>query len=367
MNTTSLSIIIALLLLIAGGLIFSVARADHQAIDEPADYKDDMNSDSHTNGGDMQGNLSYLHTIAQAQMGAVGEVSEFPGIDPTVYLTAWNFDNLPPDERAQFYKETSRADGTLLREYWFYAEETEIEIAPGVFFPAWAYNRQVPGPTIRATEGDTVRIYFTNKAEKPHTMHFHGFHPAEMDGSMPHQLVLPGETFTYEFTAEPFGTHLYHCHSVPLAQHITKGLYGVFIVDPKTDPRPKPNTELVMLMNGFDPNFDGENEVYAVNTVAFYYMKHPIKVKKGELVRIHLSNMLEIDQINSFHLHGNFFDKYNTGTTLTPSDYTDILILGQAERAILDVRFKYPGQYMFHSHKTEFADKGWMGMFEVEE
>ena len=63
----------------------------------------------------------------------------------------------------------------------------------------------------------------------------------------------------------------------PVTQHIHKGLYGVFIVDPK-DGRP-PARELVMTMNGFDTNFDEDNEIYAVNTVGFYYNDHPIRVR----------------------------------------------------------------------------------------
>jgi len=94
-----------------------------------------------------------LQQIAQKNMGMVGQVGEDAiGIDPMEYLTTWNFNNLPEEERKKFYKETKRKDGSLLREYWFYAEDKEIEVAPGIFFPAWTYNGQVPGPTIRATE-----------------------------------------------------------------------------------------------------------------------------------------------------------------------------------------------------------------------
>ena len=309
-------------------------------------------------------NYHHLQQMAQERIGVVGKVSP-QDFDPMEFLTTWNFNNLPPDERSRYYKETPLPGNRLLREYWFYAVDKEIEIAPGIFFPAWTYNGQVPAPTIRATGGDRIKIHFTNAGTKPHTMHFHGFHTAEMDGSLHEDLVLPGESFIYEFDADPPGLHLYHCHSVPLAQHIGKGLYGVYIVDRKNDPRPKPDKELVMVMNGFDTNFDEENEVYAVNTVAFYYADHPIPVKAGELVRVYLANILEFDQINSLHLHANFFDEYRTGTRVTPDNYTDIITMGQGERSILDIRFRYPGQFMFHAHKTEFAEKGWMGFFEV--
>ena len=69
-----------------------------------------------------------------------------------------------------------------------------------------------------------------------------------------------------------------------------------------------------MVMNGFDTNFDRSNEVYAVNTVAFEYLHRPVVVKRDELVRIYLVNVLEFDFVNSFHVHANFFDYYPTGT-----------------------------------------------------
>ena len=300
-------------------------------------------------------------------MGTVGQVSKNSiGIDPMVYLTSWNYNHLSAAERADYYRESSRPEGGMLREYWIEAVEgQDIEIAPGIFFPAWSYNGQVPGPTIRATEGDLVRIYFTNAGRRPHTMHFHGFHPESMDGAMPADYVYPGESFTYEFEAAPFGVHLYHCHSTPLTQHIHKGLYGVYIVDPK-DSRP-PAGELIMMMNGFDTNFDEDNEVYAVNSIANYYVHNPIRVKLNEPLRIYLVNILEFDETNSFHLHANFFYEYRTGTSLTPDTFTDTVIFGQAERSILEVEFQFPGKYMFHAHKTEFAELGWMGLFEVVE
>jgi FtsP/CotA-like multicopper oxidase with cupredoxin domain len=296
-------------------------------------------------------------------MGTIGRV-DTSIFAPTDYLRAWNFSNLPPEGRGKFYRETPQPDGTLLREYEFYSVDREIEIAPGVFFPAWSYNGQVPGPTIRATEGDRIRVNFVNQSAHPHSIHFHGWHPPSMDGALPDQQVLPGERFVYEFDAEPFGLHLYHCHTVPLKRHLHKGLYGVFMIDPR-EGRP-PADELVMVMNAFDTNFDAENEVYAVNTVANAYMHDPIRVEVGRLVRIYLVNLTEFDLINSFHLHGMFFDVFRTGTRAATSEHTDTVMLCQGERAILETTFRYPGDFMFHAHQSEFAELGWMGLFRAE-
>ena len=195
---------------------------------------------------------------------------------PTSYLRSWNFSHLPAEERARFYRETPRPDGTLLREYELVAVDREIEIAPGIFFPAWTFNGQVPGPDdARDRRGPRPGHVHQQRLASAHDS-LPRLAPPEMDGSLPEHQVMPGEKFVYEFDAEPFGLHLYHCHAVPLKRHIHKGLYGVFIVDPKT-PRP-PADEIVMVMNGFDTNFDADNEVYAVNTVANHFMHAPIRV-----------------------------------------------------------------------------------------
>ncbi len=290
------------------------------------------------------------HMGAAAHLGTVGMVDPAAnGFDPQTILR--DFD-----------------EGVVrggVREWELVADEKEIEVAPGVKYAAWAYNGRVPGPTMRAREGERLRIRFVNAGDHPHTIHFNGIHTARMDGvpDVGRGNIEPGEETAYEFTAEPFGLHLYHCHSTPLADHIAKGLYGAFVIDPK-DGRPDAD-ELVMVMNGFDTNFDRSNEVYAVNTVAFAYQHEPVRVKRDQLVRIYLVNALEFDLINSFHVHANFFHYFPTGTSLEPTELTDTVIQGQGQRGILELRFPYEGRYMFHAHVSEFAELGWMGFFEV--
>ncbi len=279
------------------------------------------------------------------------------GFDPVQLLVDWDYGQV-----------STLSNGRKVRDYEFVAIDKEIEIAPGVFFPAWTYNGRVPGPTIRCAEGDRIRIHFVNAGTHPHTIHFHGIHRFEMDGvpGAGPGMIDVGESFTYEFDAQPFGCHLYHCHSVPLKRHIHKGLYGAFIVDPKSG-RP-PAREFVMMMNGFDTNFDDENEIYAVNTVAHEYMRRPIPLKVGELIRIFLINITEFDPINSFHLHAEFFDYFDHGTTLKPTlSKIDTVMQCQAQRGIVEFKFRSPGKYMFHAHQSEFAELGWMGNFNAVE
>jgi FtsP/CotA-like multicopper oxidase with cupredoxin domain len=247
-------------------------------------------------------------------------------------------------------------------EHELVAVDTDLEVAPGVFFPAWTYNGSAPGPVIRATEGDRLRVRFRNEGSHPHTIHFHGIHPANMDGVF--EVVEAGGEFTYEFEARPAGLHLYHCHSTPLKKHIHKGLYGAFVIDPK-EPRP-PAQELVMVMNGFDTDGDGGNNFYTVNGRSFYYAKYPIKVQRSQLVRIYLANLTEFDLINSFHLHADFFRYQPTGTG-DYWEYTDTVMQCQGQRGVIEIQFTGTGLHMFHAHQSEFAELGWMGFFEVED
>lgn len=322
-------------------------------------------------------NAMELSMTTDQSLGAVGEVDHAAnGFDPTTMLTDWDVGRVETMD-----------DGRTLRTFHVEAEDKEIEIAPGVYFPAWTYNGRVPGPALRATEGDRIRVVFRNFGSHPHSMHFHGIHAARMDGvNGTPGMISPGEEFTYEFDAKPFGCHLYHCHALPLKRHMAKGMYGAFIIDP--DPLKHPEQadvargrllgtaenedwqEFVMVMNAFDTNFDEANEIYAANTVAFAYMKTPIRIEKSRPVRVYLINTVEFDSINSFHLHGNFFDYYNQGTTLTPTLRTvDIITQCQAERGILEFSFAEhePGLYMFHAHQAEFTELGWLANFDVVE
>ena len=247
-----------------------------------------------------------------------------------------------------------------LREYTLTAVDREIEVAPGVFFPAWTYNGTVPGPVLRATEGDTLRVRFINGGSHPHTIHFHGIHPPKMDGVF--DVVAPGDEFTYEFEARPAALQLYHCHATPLKKHIHKGLYGVLIIDPK-EPRPAAQ-ELVLVMNGYDTDGDGGNNFYTVNGRTFYYARYPITVKRSQLVRIYLANLTEFDLINSLHLHASFFRYYPTGSG-DQFEYTDTVMLCQGQRGIVEIEFANTGMFMFHAHQSEFTELGWMGFFNV--
>lgn len=302
------------------------------------------------------------------------------------YLTFFNCGHLVSDDNNN-ESQTTREFTLIL------SENRSIPIASNglIFNPAWTFNGTIPGPTMRVTEGDIVKIKVINPPENNHThsMHMHSIHPGDMDGvEGPSGFIKPGQNYTYIFEAGPYGVYPYHCHVTPIDQHINNGLYGALIIDPKT---PRQNmSEMVMMLNGYDLDYEKEgvgpsriptpeeyqedympqefehgNEVYTVNGKAFDYMENPIPIHQNTNYRIFLINMLEFDQVNSFHLHGNVFKYYPSGTSKTPSFVNDILTLGQGDRGIVEFSYPYTGNYMFHSHINEFSDLGWMGLFKV--
>ncbi len=272
-----------------------------------------------------------------------------PGLGPPGYLGVGSRDNLhePPPRRPPSLE---------TREFDLSVTETTLEVADGQNVRVWAYAGSVPGPIVRASVGDRLRIVLSNHTGAPHSVHFHGVHDVSYDGL---GRVPSAKTLSYEIAAGPVGLHPYHCHVPPYGLHLAKGMFGAMIVDP-LEPRPAAH-EFVLCLCAFDLDRDGRAEVYTWNGVANYYDRFPLKVPVGELVRLYVVNMVEHDAIASFHLHAQTFDLYRSGTSLTPDEHTDIVSLGPAERAMLEFRLPRRGRYMFHPHQSWMAERGAMG------
>lgn len=251
-------------------------------------------------------------------------------------------------------------NGQRVREFRVEANSTVIQLNRAIDYVSWNLNGRVPGPTLRATAGDRIRVIFHNADGHSHTLHFHGTHPEAMDGVKP---VRHGKTQVYEFDAQPYGIHLYHCHIAPVTRHVGKGLYGLFIIDPP-DGRP-PADELVLVMGGYDIDDDERNELYAFNGIPNVFRDRPIPIVQNQLVRLYVLNMIEFDPAVTFHIHANFFQVYRTGRSLIPSEETDVITMGTAERHILEFAYPFTGRYMFHPHQDHIAELGCMGFFEV--
>jgi len=172
------------------------------------------------------------------------------------YLTFFNCGQVSKDE-----------SGKTVRQFTLIVEENQkIPITyDGHIFDGWTFNGTIPGPTIRVTEGDLVRIRVINSNENTHAhslytqpINFGKDNAFTMSGQ-PGGTISPGRSYTYEFIAGPYGVYPYYCHVEPMADHINRGLYGMMIIDPK-DPRPQ-MTEMAMLLNGYDLDLDLEGPI----------------------------------------------------------------------------------------------------------
>lgn len=190
-------------------------------------------------------------------------------------------------------------DGDV-KEFELYIDIFQQEIVPGFTIHTLAFNDQVPGPEIRVQQGDKVRVKFKNKTELNHTIHWHGLHvPWRMDGvpyvnQMP---VMPGQEFVYEFKAEPYGTHFYHCHWGTLL-HMQSGMFGSLIIENRDDPIRKQfpyEREYTLVYSAHDTNFirnelNGmlsrmKERMYLIKTGRFNKERFAVFDTKDELVQ----------------------------------------------------------------------------------
>jgi FtsP/CotA-like multicopper oxidase with cupredoxin domain len=267
----------------------------------------------------------------------------------------------PPDElgpRALDDLTIPPGPGSGSRSVDLWVAEQALTVARHRTMAAWTFNGRIPGPIIRAGAGEELSIRFRNLGGHPHNLHFHGAHSPADDGWEP---VPAGAETRRRIRAGPPGLHPYHCDMTPAPEHISRGLYGAFIVDPPGGRAAA--REFVLVLGGFDTDGDGRSDLYGWNGVAGYYMKYPIKVPAGELVRIYLVNMVGDEPVVSFHLHAQVFDVYRSGSDVHPDERTDVVTLAQSERAILEFRLPERGRYMFHPHQARLAERGAMGWF----
>ncbi len=261
-------------------------------------------------------------------------------------------------------EEASAVQTPAHKEFTLVAEEVELEVSPGQRVKAWTFNGTMPGPTLRFTEGDDVTIHFINKTPMAHTIHFHGNHDDESDGVLPQ--VLPGETYTYNFVADPAGAMMYHCHAYPTSLHIRMGMYGAMIIDPK-EPVLKPAREFSLVLSEFDPE-NQENFVakyYPVNGYTDQYMgENSLHAKQNELVRFYVVNMGTTVPY-SFHLHSTIFKVYQSGLLSNEPFDAQTIEIGPGNAAIVEATWKWPGTYLFHSHGLQ-EERGNMGEIVVE-
>jgi FtsP/CotA-like multicopper oxidase with cupredoxin domain len=300
--------------------------------------------------------------------------------------------------------------GGALREYWIQADAFLHNLVPmgldgmmgtryaphqtsywalgyRAYTPGWGQplagndalgpNTGIPGPVLRATVGDTIRVHFRNNDRHyrfPHSIHPHGVvYRPESDGSWtaldpqkPGTAIGVGESYTYEYTVAPssVGTWLYHDHSVPQALGkggpvmelgAELGLFGIFaITDAQT---PLVDREVCLFMHDL---YQADIPVLAqdfdcFNGRAFLGNTPTITARVGERVRWRVAALGK--EFHAFHLHGHRW--------LFNGRYDDTLVLGPATTVTFDFVEDNPGTWLYHCHVTDHMMGGMVGRYVV--
>ena len=297
------------------------------------------------------------------------QMDSTPSADPTVEagMTADQMDEMHEAGVKAFPQATAGLGGQPLepimdgdtKVYNLIAEVIQWEYAAGKTVEAYAYNGTVPGPEIRVTEGDNVRVIVTNKMPFSTAVHFHGLIvPNNMDGVpfITQPIIKPGASFVHEFQIREgnAGSHMYHSHANS-AEQVTKGLLGPFIVEPKdAGTRPAFDLEYTMVLN------DGPIGGFSINGKSFPATA-PIVCKKGQKVLVRYMN--EGLMIHPMHLHGMPQQVIARDGYLLPTPYMcDTIDISPGQRTEVIIDATEVGTWAYHCHILTHAE-GPTGMF----
>jgi manganese oxidase len=260
------------------------------------------------------------------------------------------------------------ADGT--KRFELTAEIIEWEVEPGKIVEGWAYNGQIPGPMIRVDVGDKVQIEVHNELPLGTDVHWHGvILPNDQDGVAPltQDLIMPGESFTYEFTTTETAVGMYHPHHHGQMK-LPNGMFGAFLIGDLEMPTgrtisgrevPEDLTiaqEIPMVLN------DAGTIGLSLNGKSFPATA-PIVAKEGEWLLIHYFN--EGLQIHPMHLHGMpQLVVAKDGFALDAPQWEDTVNIAPGERYSVLVPAEHPGVWAFHCHILTHAEReeGMFGM-----
>ena len=237
-------------------------------------------------------------------------------------------------------------------------------ILPRIQVTGYAINHQIPGPRLEFTQGDHVRINFTNHLPEPATMHWHGLIvPNRMDGPgyITQQPVLPGGRYTYEYVVQQSGTYFYHSHTRPDRQQAL-GLYGALIIRPKeSSAEPKADYDYVvqlqewlnrdgltypaMLMEGGLPNY------FTINGKS-YPATDTVRMRVGQTIKFRFIGTNN-NFIHPMHMHGGPFTVVaRDGVVLSPTARfeADVINVGPGQRYDVIWPAREPGKWILHCH-----------------
>jgi nitrite reductase (NO-forming) len=259
-------------------------------------------------------------------------------------------------------------------------EDDTVTIANGTRYVGWTFGGTVPGPTLRAREGDLVRVKVINRSQMPHSIDFHA---ARIPANVAYRMIMPRDSLTFEFVARDPGVFMVHCGTPPVTMHIMQGMYFAMIVDPKGGWPTRADKEFVVVQSEFyakadsagraQPDWQGalaKQASYVVfNGRAFQYKEHPLRVDEGDRVRFFVMNAGPTFN-SDFHVVGAIFDRvYPDGNPSHPLEKVQTYMVPAGGGAVFETTFEKgqsgEGLYPFVTHSFADAEKGAVGIIQV--
>lgn len=260
--------------------------------------------------------------------------------------------------------------------------EVISEIDSGVTTTFWTYNGTVPGPFLKVTEGDTIDVSLKNPSQNrvPHNIDFHAVNGPGGGGVVTN--VMPGETKKFSFKALNSGLFVYHCAFPSAAAHMSHGMYGLILVEPKGG-LPKVDREFYVMQgemytNGPKNDHSGfqyydlskmanSKPNYIIFNGRVGALDGKMKAKVGEKIRIYVGNG-GVNLISSFHIIGEVFDSVypegNIGGAIFKNVQTTLVPAGGS--AIVEFTTEVPGKYLLVDHALARVQKGAIGTLVIE-
>jgi nitrite reductase (NO-forming) len=251
-----------------------------------------------------------------------------------------------------------------------------LEIAPRIKYQTWTFNGTLPGPVIHARVGQTIDVTLTNKSGMGHSIDFHS---ALAPPDVAYQTIAPGRSIHYSWVAKYPGVFLYHCGTPPVLMHISNGMYGAVVVDPKNG-WPGGNEQSYVLVqsefytrpvSGLPGVYQGDMQkarrampdYVEWNGSAMQYMRNPLRIAVNAPVHLFVVNAGP-SHFSAFHVIGTIFDRaWTDGNPGNELHGLQTMSIAPGEGALVEFTVQQAGRYPFVTHSFGDADLGAMGAF----
>jgi nitrite reductase (NO-forming) len=272
---------------------------------------------------------------------------------------------------------SSRAGSDGIVEFALTTTEVKARLSNDATYTFWTFDDTVPGPMLRVTEGDEVRIVLANAEDStvPHSIDLHAVNGP--GGGAVHTQTSPGEETSFEFTARNPGLYVYHCATPDVPTHVANGMYGMILVEPEGG-LPVVDREFYVVQGEVyadgregDLRFDGdrmdsEDATFIVmnGAVGSLTGEHALKARVGERVRIYYGVGGFVP--SNFHVIGEIFDRVHAEGATEGQSNVQTTLIPAGGAAWAEFTVDEPGAYHLIDHALQRIHKGALATLEVE-